>query len=255
MEARNQVLINGAQRYTLAESNENGGITKMEAYLKHGERMPILRQIAPFFLDDKLWKENKKLLDTLRPITSGTHTAVVRIPLSDALVSPANIGDFLKKDSVFNPPVENILRVVEERRERFILELFKGGAWLFPISAEFLDMNRIRLTDTGRLFVVESGLKLIDEGAGCYRTEIDAPLQNLGVGSIRTKFHTNTGEHPLFFGEGGEPLNFYPWFNSKEVKVSFACVGSDVYGYDERLNVVFTSRPDVLFSVVVRKED
>ena len=249
-----QLLVNGTQKYRVVESCEKGGVTAMAGACKYAGRMPTLRQAAPFFLNDGLWKANETILQQIRPIITNTHTAVSRVPLSASLVTSANIGDFLKKETLFKPPSETIMRVVEESKGQFMLEIFKDGAWLFPISPEFLDAQKIRMSDSGRLFVVESNFTVIYEGSGCYRTAMENPLRDMQAGFMATKLRTSTGEHPILFGEGGESFIFYLWHNSKGIKVSFATLGSDYYDYDERLNVVVSNRPDVLFGALVKEQ-
>lgn len=254
-----QPLAVGTQKCRVAESCERGGVTAMEGGRRYGGRMLTLRQAAPLFLDDALWQKNNSILELVRPILTNTHTAVVKIPLSDALVTPANVGDFLRKSNTFKPIIvskplaDSIIRTVEKNRGQFILEVFKNGAWLFPIDLEFLDSYKIRLSDSGKLFVAETNLAVIYEGDGCYRTAISNPLQNLKVESMTPKVRTQTDGYPLLFGDGGRPFKVYLWFNSREIKISFACVGSDYYDYDNRLNVVITSKPDVLFGVLVKE--
>ncbi|VVC02005.1 Uncharacterised protein [uncultured archaeon] len=227
-----QMVQNNNLRLKVVEAFDNGGITQMRAGAKYGTTQPTISQAAPFFLNDKLWGANRKVLESVRPITTSTGIILLRKPLAEAIQS--------------------------DGKEKCIVESSDGVTSRVVGTDAFLQTLQgkgMKMTDGG-LVVFERAFTVSDEGSGSYRISIENPNESVRTGyinAIPADGWTETGKHPVLFGQDGESLKVYLWFSGKDAKIGFASAGIDGYG-DGRI-VYVGGRSGGRLGVLVKEQD
>ncbi len=232
-----QSLQNGNLRLRVAHSFDTDGKTQLQAGVKYGARQPTLKEVHPFFLNDSLWEQNKGILGPVRPINTASGIILLNKPLAEAIQTDGKSGG---------------------KPERFIVDASDGVTSRVPVTDAFLQALAaagMKMADSG-LIVFERTFTVIDKGNSSYEITIENPSVNLRVGylnSILSDGWTETGKHPVLFGQGGESLPVYLWFSRKPVKIGFASAGGD--GFYLRRVVDVGLRSGGRFGVLVKEQD
>ncbi|MCX6769989.1 MAG: hypothetical protein NT051_04910, partial [Candidatus Micrarchaeota archaeon] len=161
------------------------GISQAEGAVKLGQNMPTLREAYPLAADfefsEEFYRKNGRLLIDAEPFITRTHTAFSNLPLGDSIET--------------------------YHGKKFIVDRSNGSIeWYFPLTDGFLADKDVKLTDSGKLFVVENNYEVKEIGKNAYMTEIKNPPKDLKVDDAPPRDFAAIAKLSILFGLDGARL-------------------------------------------------